>query len=367
MHILFIVEHYYPYIGGAEELWKTLAEHLVRENNHVTVLTTRFDKQLRNEEIINGVNIIRLNVSNRYAFTFFSIYKAVKLARKVDIIHTSSYNAALPAWIASGITSTHCVITFHEVWGKLWFNLPGISLFLRIGYSIFEKILLKLNFDRFIAVSDFTLNELRKAGVKEEKSIRIYNGLNYAALPQITADKNNVFTFCYYGRLGLSKGYQFLLPAVAELKKHYPQFQLKLIVPKHPLKALNKLKKAADTLGISDHIKWFHDLRKEELYREVKGADAVIIPSLSEGFCFVAAESVALNVPIISSQKGALAEVVSGRFIVIRSLDVSGLAKAMYSALLQEWEFIPPKYFTIENTVNNYVRLYTEIIGVKKK
>ncbi len=363
MRILFIVEHYYPYIGGAEELWRNLAEHLVKESHHVSVLTTRYDKTLPEKEIIHGVNIYRLNVINRYGFTFFSIRRAIQLAKQVDIIHTSSYNAALPAWIASKFTSTKCIITFHEVWGKLWFELPDISVFLRLSYYYFESLLLNLKYDKFVAVSDFTLGALIKAGVQSDKCIRIYNGLDYAKIQSYQPIiRGEDFIFCYFGRLGLSKGYQFLIPAFAKLKEIYPKIKLKMIVPQYPDSTFSSLKRKVGELNLEQNIIWHHDLSKEELYREVSLSNAVVIPSLSEGFCFVAAETVALQIPIISSQKGALPEVVGGDFITIKALNETELFIAMESAILEKWEFSSPKYFPIENTINQYIELYTTIL-----
>ena len=363
MHILFIVEHYYPYIGGAEELWKSLAEQLVLKNNNVTVLTTRFDKNLAQKETINGVDIVRLNVSNRFSFTFFSLPTAIRLSKLADIIHTSSYNAALPAWLAAKLTSKKCIITFHEVWGKLWFQLPDISILHRYVYYLFERMLLNLNFDKFVAVSDFTLLALRETGVKENLCTRIYNGLDYSKFKISLAEPpRENFVFCYYGRLGLSKGYQFLIPAISKIKKSHPSIKLKFIVPKQPAKALEKLKSEISDLKLNDNVIWLHDLEKSDLYKEVATSHAVIIPSLSEGFCYVAAETVALKVPIISSQRGALQEVVGGHFITIPTLTVEGLTEAMILAINKRWEQLPSKEFPLNDTIEQYENLYRELL-----
>ena len=67
MKLLFVLEYYYPNIGGVEKLFKSLAEELVVHGHEVTVVTTRFDKKLAARETINGVNIVRLNLRNRFA------------------------------------------------------------------------------------------------------------------------------------------------------------------------------------------------------------------------------------------------------------------------------------------------------------
>ena len=132
MKILFILEHYYPYTGGSESLFKYLAEGLSKKGNKVTVITSRFNKKIKREEVINGVTIRRIPLANRYLFTVFSIPFLIKEALKSDVIHTTTYNAALPAFCVAKLARKKIYITFHEVWGKLWFKLPLISKFFAV-------------------------------------------------------------------------------------------------------------------------------------------------------------------------------------------------------------------------------------------
>ena len=106
-----------------------------------------------------------------------------------------------------------------------------------------------------------------------------------------------------------------------------------------------------------------HELKKEELQKELRNnADAVIIPSLSEGFGFSAAEASALGIPIISSGKGSLPEVVSGTFSVFRPYSKEGLAKTMQDVLEDKWENKDSlKEFSLDESVSEYIKLYHEL------
>ena len=169
MRILFILEHYYPYTGGAETLFKYVAENLAEKGHNVTVITTRFKKDLKKTETLNKVKIKRLHFYNRYIFTFFSLPFLLKEAKKADIIHTTTYNAALPAFLAAKITKTPIYITFHEIWGNLWFKLPFIPKLLAFGNYCFEQLIIKLPFNKYISVSDFTQNKLIENGISKKK------------------------------------------------------------------------------------------------------------------------------------------------------------------------------------------------------
>ena len=87
-----------------------------------------------------------------------------------------------------------------------------------------------------------------------------------------------------------------------------------------------------------------------------------MVPSSSEGFCFVAAESIAMNIPVISSGKGALAEVVSGTHITMKSYDSKGLQEALEKAYRGEWDKTEVKKFPLDDTVDNYIGLYRELV-----
>jgi len=100
MKILFVLEHFYPYIGGAEKLFYTLSTNLASQGYEVVVVTTRYDKKLKSNEEHEGVKIIRVNCFNRFGFTVFSLPKVIEHAKDCNLIHTTTYNAALPAMIS---------------------------------------------------------------------------------------------------------------------------------------------------------------------------------------------------------------------------------------------------------------------------
>ena len=66
--------------------------------------------------------------------------------------------------------------------------------------------------------------------------------------------------------------------------------------------------------------------RRAELYA---GADMVVLPSLDEGFGLPALEAMALGIPVVTSNVGALPEVVGDAGILVDPADVAGLAGAL--------------------------------------
>ena len=361
MKILFVLEYYEPHIGGVETLFKSLAHQLVQKGHEIIVVTNRYDAKLSAHETIDGVEVYRYRFYNRYLFTFLAWIPALQHAKEVDIIHTTSYNAALPAWITAKIKRKDVVITFHEYWGKLWFKLPWLNPLSRYLNSTFERMLIKLPFNKFIAVSDFTKSALSNTGVADDRLARIYNGIQYSEFEQLKRkeEKPDDFNFLFFGRVGYSKGLDVLLKAVSLLKSEH-SYRLKLILPQEPL--LRKVHSLIDELELPKSIITIeHSVPYDRLQEEIASADAVIIPSYSEGFCYAAVETMAIGTPLIVSGEGALSEVISGQYINYNSVEPSDLAYAMLQAMNGEWTVVEQVNFPLQRTIDQYIDLYENL------
>ena len=361
MKILFVVEHFYPYVGGAEELFLNLSSSLADLGHDVSVVTTLHSNSLKKNEEYRGIKVFRVPCKNRFLFTILSFPEVLRQSKNADYIHTTSYNSAIPAFFAGLLRRIKVLITFHEVWGKLWFRLPFYPKWKLTGFYLFEWLILKLPFYKYIAVSEFTKDSLIRSGVSRSRIEQIYNGLNYESLKNYNHNPPQNFTFCFFGRLGISKGIDILLKASAQFIKQYPQARLKLIIPTYPELLFLKVTELIKVLKIEDKLILFHDLSRDELLAQVSTSTCVIIPSASEGFCYVAVESAAIGVPIISSGKGSLPETVSGKNIILTSLDANGIMESLEKALKNDWEYTDLKKFHLEETMKKYLTLYSSI------
>ena len=179
MKILFVLENYIPHIGGVETVFKNLTEGLVKQGHNIDIVTHRL-KGTKKFEIINGVKVHRVSCFySRYWFSFLAMPKTLMLAKNSDIIHTTTYNGALPAVIAAKLLRKSSLITVHEILGPEWKRFKGMGWFSAKLHQFLEKLITLLNFDYFIAVSNSTKKSLIKAGVKEKKVRVVYNGVDY--------------------------------------------------------------------------------------------------------------------------------------------------------------------------------------------
>ena len=364
MKILYILEHYYPYIGGSERLFQTLAEAMAEKGNEVTVLTSHFDPSLPKTEILNGVEVMRIRAQSRFSFTWKATFALYHLVKDYDIIHTTTYNAALPAWISTRLRSKKLILTFHEVWGDLWFRLPFTRWWERILFYSFEKLVVLLPFDHYIAVSKFTETSLIANGVSPRKISQIYNGIDYDEFVDFQHQGviNQPIKFLYFGRLGTSKGLDIILESFANVEKDH-NCQLHLVVPKTPRRMWDLVQNMIEDLGLREKVSFYHNLSKADLYHLISVCDAALIPSLSEGFCFSAVEANAIGIPIIHSGKGALSEVLQGSNSIQVDPSVKNLVQGMRQ-FMESRKGLNTKVveWPIAKTIVSTYELYTKVL-----
>src|SRR3989344_892281 len=229
MRVLFVIENYLPHIGGVEVVFRNLCEDLAKQGHTVDIVTHRL-KGTKKFEVINGVKVHRVNCfHSRYAFSFFSIPKAMALARKADIIHTTSFNGAPPAWLVSKIFGKPCVITVHEVWVGLWNQFTEKNPLSILFHDIAERLIYALPFDKYVAVSNSTRNQLLNIGIRKSKTQVIYNAMEYSLFnpKKYSREKERKklrlgkkeFAYLVYGRPGPSKGIEYAVMAVPEISR----------------------------------------------------------------------------------------------------------------------------------------------------
>ncbi|MCW4033043.1 MAG: glycosyltransferase, partial [Candidatus Bathyarchaeota archaeon] len=119
----------------------------------------------------------------------------------------------------------------------------------------------------------------------------------------------NVYMF--YGRPGISKGVEYLVVAAKLIKKKMKKSKLLMILGKEPKRKYEKILCMIDEFKLADHICLLDPLPYDDLPKYISLADLVVVPSLSEGFGYSAAESAAMEKPIVASNAGSLPEIIA--------------------------------------------------------
>ena len=373
MKILFVCENYYPHYGGAEVLFKNLAEGLIKKGHKVAVITTLLPGTKKFEEI-NGVKVHRVSChNNRYLFSLFSIPKVLKLAKRADVIQTTTFNGAPSAWLSAKLTNTPVILTVHELWIGKWKEVTDFSKIKSTLHDLLERTLYLLPFDKYICVSEATKKDLLRQKIDPQKAVTIYNGFNYpfwnpknfskTKAQQMRRKLNfeNRFVCFSWGRPGGSKGFQHLIKSAPYIQKKVPNAVIILMLgsPEKYPKNYRQLTKLA-----SKHpeiVKIIPSLPYQQLGTMIRAADCVVIPSLAEGFGYNALEANSIGTPLVASDAGSLPEVISGKYLFFKTKDVKDLAEKVALVAKGEYNNTAIKKFNWDTCIESYAEVYSQL------
>lgn len=123
-----------------------------------------------------------------------------------------------------------------------------------------------------------------------------------------------------------TKGLHILLAAAAKLRPSYPRLALILIGRPKPGGDTERLVRE---LGLEAQVKWIRDADHPAIVRLYAESTLAVVPSLYEGFGLPAVEAMACGIPLVSSNGGALAEVVGDGGVVVPAGDIPALTRAI--------------------------------------
>lgn len=160
-------------------------------------------------------------------------------------------------------------------------------------------------------VSRALKDELTSMGIAEEAIRVILHGVDldvfaFGADRQVMRDQLGLkrTTLLMVGNLVKLKGHNLTLQALRELK------DVELLVIGQG-KEERSLKKLADSLGVAQRVRFVGYIPQDKLPVYYSAADALVMPSSSEGIPNVLLESMACGTPVIATRVGGIPEVVT--------------------------------------------------------
>jgi glycosyltransferase involved in cell wall biosynthesis len=94
----------------------------------------------------------------------------------------------------------------------------------------------------------------------------------------------------------------------------------------------------------------------------IASAQAVVVPSLSEGFGFSVAESCATGTPVVASRVGSIPEVISGQFVLIEPASAAAIAQGVLQVKHGQLNHTPLKQFSWDAAVEAHEQLYKNLL-----
>ena len=174
--------------------------------------------------------------------------------------------------------------------------------------------------------------------------------------------------FLYFGRPAPNKGVFVLEEAIKKLndKEKIPKnVKFCWLLAKDPAEQREKLMSLMEKHHIMDKIVIKSSVKRKELFKLIMEADWIIVPSVTEGFGFSAAEACSLGSKIIYSSGGSLPEVVFGETLMFENRNAVDLAEKIYKVIQERdkaFDHIPVKKFDKELMTRELIKLYQKVL-----
>lgn len=300
-----IVTEYFPsgdcldIKGGVEVCCYNEAMELSKYHD-VTVLTSK-ESEI-DEFDIHDVHVICCGDNRNYVQkgSFTSRLKFMKDALKkheilgdIDLIIGYNFITYPVAYRLAKKLGAKVALRYHDVWIGEWTKNMGVT---GLFGEILERYILKKDIDLYVAVSDFTRNNLNKY-VPENKTITIHNMVDF---PTVESQEYSEPTISCVARLVEYKRVNDLIRAVNIIKEEIPNIRCKIIGtgPEE-----EKLKSLTGQLNLEENIEFLGFVEDhDDVMKVVNSSHVFCLPSIVEGFGIVIIEAQSLETPFVAAR-----------------------------------------------------------------
>ncbi|PLW84344.1 glycosyltransferase family 1 protein [Kineobactrum sediminis] len=200
--------------------------------------------------------------------------------------------------------------------------------FLRMQQRVIKRL------HHVVTVSDCSRQDIaRDFGLQPAGIALVHNGIDteeFRPLPEVTRNPRRLMATASAD--APLKGLRYLLQAYAKLLQRYPDLELLLVSLPEPG---GKTERLIARLGIADRIRFVSGISTADMVRYYAESSIAVVPSVYEGFGLPAGEAMACGVPVVSSDGGALPEVVGDAGVLVPARNADALAEAI-AALLED-------------------------------
>ena len=387
MNVLLLTQYFAGSLEGSASVFTIIANLLANNGHKVWVITNNVEgvdyPQHENIKIVFVSKPFQVQgtVQTTFKDTIGYIFSSIKAGRKIvkeekiDIIHSNAISA-LAGSLLSVITSKPHITTVHDLYStdrkfwKEWAKQKGNSRWKAFLGRLFEKIVIKSKGAAIHTVSEATKDDLVKFGTKKP----IYVIHNAILIAEAEDSKTNPFQFIYIGRLVFYKNIQTAIKAIKILKESYPMVTL-ILVGKGPYR--EELENLVADLDLEDNVVIKGHVSEEEKIQLLAASQALVFPSLFEGFGLVILEAFMQKKPVLVSDVRPLTDVVDNHKtgLVISPNDENAWAKALETIILDPVNAskmgemgrkkLQEKY-TLEKMQQRVTQMYNEILNKSK-
>lgn len=289
---------------------------LPESKSHTFVLFTRQNPILP-IELDGYTNVIVKEVKWKYLWTQAGLAWETWIGTSLDVLWVPAHT--LPVLRNPKIKTA---VTIH---GLEYQWLPEYKNFLQKWYLPLSTIYATKYANKLIAVSKFTAKQLEEQLHTDKKKIKVIHEGVVASAPchsdTVSLQKCGLEYKKYVlfvGSVQPRKNLVALIESFSLVAKKYPE--LKLVIAGGIGWMAEDVLRAPSRYGVQDKVIFTGRISDPELSELYLGALVYVQPSITEGFGLPVLEAMASGVPVISSDGGALPEVIGNKAGVVVKL-----------------------------------------------
>jgi len=299
-----------------------MAESLANNDHKVWIITNKIEDEKyishKNIKIIFVPPILKYqgglppSIKDNIQYLWNATKTGLKIIKhnNIDIIHSNNFTPAFVGGLLSLLTSKKHITSVWDIftlcgcdYWKKWAEQIGVSKINQYIGPIFEKLSLKIKCDAFHTISNASKEDLIKFGTK--KPIHVISPTIKEIQTVNNTHKNK--QFIYLGRLVFYKNIEVLIKAIKIVKKEDKEIKL-IIVGGGP--QLKKIQKTIKDLDLQDNVITKGYVNTKEKFELISESNALLFPSLCEGFGLVILEAFSQNKPVLVSNIRPMSDII---------------------------------------------------------
>lgn len=363
--------------GGSAERTFQMSRFLASSGQNCTILTLDLGMPYERVDALAGVKIIALPcLFKRFYLPRFSFSAIKRIVGDSDIIHLMNHWTFLNALVYYFIRRLKKPYVVCPA-GSL--PIYGRSKLIKTLYNLVVGTKIIHNADRCIAITPDEVSQFVRFGIERHKISVIPNGIcleaylakDDVAFRQAYGLSDDPFIL-FVGRFNPIKGPDLLLRAFCAIKDKFPHH---LVFAGPDGGMLNDLKEMARQANVGSRVHFVGYLGGTQKSLAYHAADLLVIPSRSEAMSIVVLEAGATATPVLLTDQCGFNDIaeIGGGIVVPASEE--GIREGLINLLSRPGELKTMgnklKQYTLQSfawnsIVNKYLRMYEEILGIKK-
>jgi glycosyltransferase involved in cell wall biosynthesis len=314
MKIVHVAHHYWPVIGGIENVVRGLAESMIKLGHEVHVVTSTFGAEGRpKEEVINGVYVHRVrSLRLGYPDLTYPLDYPLDILKNADVVHGHSQNSLFTVKVIEKAKRFDVRTAMHFMAVDALNDHPNLLVRL-IGPHYGRWTLLKaIKSSDVKLVKSYRDRELLRSRYNVD-AIYVPDGIPDYYFTTEKADPNEFRKkfgikqekiFLFIGRIHKLKGPHILVKALKYVKEDVAAV---FIGPDGGY--LKETLDLVERIGVKDRVYMLGYIDEETKIKALDSATALILPSIAdyvEVYPMVISEAWAKEKPVIASKVGGI-------------------------------------------------------------